>query len=162
MIRVCDQGIFVLSSFPVHFSSVFLHEDRLICDNYVYSMVTFALMQTLDHDMISGCVLTSKLICCGHGIGGKLSLWSWTGSSYDLIRKTTICQSSLPSLPTHSPLTLPQNAPGNNMACISQLQKAQFTSLPNQIFLIESKTTLIRLTINAKDIRNSEKLKMKS
>jgi hypothetical protein len=91
MIKVsADSGIVVLSSFPVHFGSVFCHEDRLICDEYVYSSHNFALLQTLDHDMINGCVLTAKLICCGHGSGGKLSLWSWTGTCYDLIRKTVI------------------------------------------------------------------------
>ena len=42
------------------------------------------------------------------------------------------------------------------------LQKAQFTQLPNQIFLVENKSVLVKLTINAKDIRNSDKLRMKS
>ena len=38
IVKITKNGIWVLSSFPVHFESVFQHEDRLICDNFVYSM----------------------------------------------------------------------------------------------------------------------------
>ena len=45
---------------------------------------------------------------------------------------------------------------------ITMLRKDTFTSLPNQIFLVGNKDTLHRMTINAKDIKNSEKIKLKA
>ena len=45
---------------------------------------------------------------------------------------------------------------------ITMLRKDNFSSLPNQIFLVAGGDTLNRLTINAKDIKTSEKIKLKS
>ena len=64
IVRVSDSGLTV--EFFSNFSSVFCHEDRIIADQFVYSLNTFSLIQTLDHDMKDGCVLTAKLIVCGH------------------------------------------------------------------------------------------------
>ena len=45
---------------------------------------------------------------------------------------------------------------------ITMIRKDAFSSLPNQIFLVASGDSLSRMTINAKDIKSSDKLKLKS
>lgn len=45
---------------------------------------------------------------------------------------------------------------------ITMIKKDSFSSLPNQIFMVVSGDSLSRITINAKDIAGSQKLKLKS
>ena len=45
---------------------------------------------------------------------------------------------------------------------LTMLKKDMFTSLPNQIFCVGNKDSLYRMTINAKDIRQSEKIRLKA
>lgn len=96
--------------------------------------------------MVAGCTLTSKLICIGHRFYSKISLWSWTGQSYELIRKTSL-----------------YGGGGAYMDfSITMIRKDAFSSLPNQIFMVAGGDSLTRMTINAKDIKSSDKLKLKS
>ena len=38
IIRMTEKGIWMMSSFPCHFEYAFQHEDRLICDRFIYSL----------------------------------------------------------------------------------------------------------------------------
>ena len=94
----------------------------------------------MDQDIVSGCNLTTKLICCGHWFYSKISLWSWSGNAYELIRKTALYG----------------GGGGTNMDySITMIKKDSFSSLPNQIFMVVSGDSLSRITINAKDIAGS-------
>ena len=51
LIKITDKEIKILSSFPAGFKNVFFHEDRVLCDNFVYGLNNqYNLIQTLDHD----------------------------------------------------------------------------------------------------------------
>jgi hypothetical protein len=73
----------------VLFSHVTQHQQRIICDNFVYS-ADFAKLQTLEWTNITaGCALTPKLVCLGHGQDCVLSLIAWTGTQYNMIQRST-------------------------------------------------------------------------
>jgi hypothetical protein len=53
------------------------HQQRFICDNFVYDQ-NFGLLQTMEtSNVASGCVLTQNLVVLGHTAYGDMTVLIW-------------------------------------------------------------------------------------
>jgi len=154
-IKIPESGeaIEPVSSFPTLFAHITQHQDRLICDNYVYSLQDFSRIQTLEFaNITSGCSLTPKLVCLGHNSNALLSLVAWTGSMYTMIQKSNI---------------LNCNNRMRNLA-FTEIRKDLFSKMPNQIFIKQENRddpadhpSLFRVLIDPKNLAESFKIQLR-
>ena len=75
---------------------IVIDKDRIIVDDVVYKSkdMLLPIFQFTVFDMVSGLSLADDKICMGHNNYAKMSIWKWTGSSYELIVKKPMLHSN--------------------------------------------------------------------
>ncbi|KEJ82759.1 hypothetical protein OXYTRIMIC_680 [Oxytricha trifallax] len=78
-----------LLSIKEKINMVLVHEERIICDRFVYKSKNFELIQQLEHEspFQSGVALNRNCFMSGHMNSAKLAIWRWNGEHYQLISK---------------------------------------------------------------------------
>eukprot|EP00347_Sterkiella_histriomuscorum_P022643 403337701 len=124
-----------------------MHEDRLICDSFVYSLKkdeAFKVLQTLDDlEPICGCYITESIIVLGHAVKSKVSIWQWRGFQYHKLQ----CGATMRGLNTQN-------------SAINIIKQDPFEQMNQAVIIGCGDWHIYRVKIDGQNVVNSEKKKI--
>ncbi|CDW77486.1 UNKNOWN [Stylonychia lemnae] len=145
-----DGGVYqisLLQTLPQKVFVVFMHDDRIICDDIVYAVSgndEFGQIQNLgQYDISHGCALYENFMILGHKHYTRLSIWNYNGVGYQMVQKKKMHRSG----------------PYADFS-VTNIKKDLLSGDPTMIFCCMGRNNLYRIQIDMNDIYLCKKQKI--
>ncbi|CDW89915.1 UNKNOWN [Stylonychia lemnae] len=136
-----------IKTFPKKVNFIMLHQERLICEDLVYSFAEdskFELMQDLNQqDISAGCAISDSLVVFGHCQLAKISIWKFVDMKYYMIQKQGLFSGSM-----------------YHNFVVTKMKKDEYSPESNSIYGVFGGNNISRVTFNGKNIKETQKTKI--